>query len=54
MLVTTMPSYDEEKLADTDDDYRRRVIEYPEAVLEEAEVVAHAETIEILRRRLDK
>ena len=88
MLVTTMPSYDEEKLgeilsalppapgswvkaaqdiplaqrglakiverADTDDDYRRRVIEDPEAVLEEAEVVAHAETIEILRRRLDK
>ena len=37
-----------------DDDYRRRVIEDPEAVLEEADVVAHAETIEILRRRLDK
>ena len=40
--------------ADSDDEYRRRVIEDPEAALEEAEVVAHAETIEILRRRLDK
>ena len=40
--------------ADADDDYRRRVIEDPEAALEEAEVVAHSETIEILRRRLDK
>lgn len=39
--------------ADADDEYRRRVIEDPEAALEEAEVVAHAETIEILRRRLD-
>ena len=39
--------------ADTDESYRRRVIEEPEAVLEEADVVAHAETIEILRRRLD-
>ena len=40
--------------ADADDEYRRRVIEDPEAALEEAEGVAHAETIEILRRRLDK
>lgn len=40
--------------ADADDDYRRRVIEDPEAALEEADVVAHSETIEILRRRLDK
>jgi hypothetical protein len=40
--------------ADVDDEYRRRVIEDPEAALKEAEVVAHAETIEILRRRLDK
>ncbi len=40
--------------ANADDEYRRRVIEDPEAVLEEADVVAHAETIEILRRRLDK
>jgi hypothetical protein len=39
--------------ADSDEEYRRRVIEDPEAALEEAEVVAHAETIEILRRRLD-
>ena len=40
--------------ADADDDYRLRVIEDPEAALEEADVVAHSETIEILRRRLDK
>jgi hypothetical protein len=40
--------------ADADDHYRRRVIEDPEAALEEADVVAHSETIEILRRRLDK
>lgn len=39
--------------ADADDQYRRRVIEDPEAALEDADVVAHAETIEILRRRLD-
>ena len=40
--------------ADADDDYRRKVIEDPEAALEEADVVAHADAIEILRRRLDK
>ena len=40
--------------ADADDDFRRRVIEDPEAALEEADVVAHAETIEILKRRLDE
>lgn len=40
--------------ADADEDYRRRVVENPEAALEEADVVAHAETVEILRRRLDK
>lgn len=39
--------------ADADEEYRRRVIEDPEAALEEADVVAHAEDIEILRRRLD-
>ena len=39
--------------AEADEDYRRRVIEDPAAVLEEAEVVAHADTVEILRRRLD-
>jgi hypothetical protein len=40
--------------ADADEDYRRKVIEDPEAALEEADVVAHADAIEILRRRLDK
>jgi hypothetical protein len=40
--------------ADADDEYRRRVIEDPGAALQEADVFAHAETIEILRRRLDK
>ena len=40
--------------ADADEDYRRRVIENPEAALEEADVVAHADAVEILRRRLDK
>ncbi len=40
--------------ADADKEYRRRVIENPEAVLEEADVVAHADAVEILRRRLDK
>jgi len=37
-----------------DEDYRRRVIEDPRAVLEEADVVAHAENVEILRKRLDE
>lgn len=39
--------------AEADEDYRRRALENPEAVLEEADVVAHADTVEILRRRLD-
>ena len=39
--------------ADADEAFRRRVIEDPETALEEADVVAHSETIEILRRRLD-
>ncbi|HEU6443910.1 MAG TPA: hypothetical protein VFL61_02505 [Gaiellaceae bacterium] len=39
--------------ADADEEFRRRVIADPEAALEEADVVAHAEDIEILRRRLD-
>ncbi len=39
--------------AEADEDYRRRAIEDPEAVLEEADVVAHADNVEILRRRLD-
>ena len=40
--------------ADADEEYRRRVIENPLAVLEEAEVVAHVDAVEILRRRLDE
>jgi hypothetical protein len=40
--------------AEADEEYRRRVIENPVAVLEEAEVVAHVDAVEILRRRLDK
>jgi hypothetical protein len=40
--------------ANADQEYRRRVIENPLAVLEEAEVVAHVDAVEILRRRLDK
>jgi hypothetical protein len=40
--------------AETDEEYRRRVIENPTAVLEEAEVVAHVDAVEILRRRLNK
>jgi hypothetical protein len=40
--------------AEEDEDYRRRVIEDPMAALEEADVVAHMDAIEILRRRLDK
>jgi hypothetical protein len=40
--------------AEEDEDYRRRVIEDPKAALEEADVVAHSDAVEILRRRLDK
>jgi hypothetical protein len=40
--------------AETDSDYRRRVIADPEAALEEADVVAHSDAIEILRRKLDE
>jgi type VI protein secretion system component VasF len=36
-----------------DEDYRRRVVAEPERVLEEADVVAHAENVQIIRRRLD-
>ena len=39
--------------ATADEDYRRRVVTDPESALEEADVVAHAGTIEIIRRRLD-
>jgi hypothetical protein len=40
--------------ARADDTYRRRVFANPHRVLEEADVVAHAENIEIIRRRLDE
>jgi hypothetical protein len=40
--------------AESDEDYRRRVIEDPEAALEEADVVAHGDAVEILRKRLDE
>lgn len=37
-----------------DEDYRRRAVADPEKVLEEADVVAHIQNIEIIRRRLDE
>ena len=40
--------------AETDDDYRRRVIADPAGALEEADVVAHADAVEILRRKLEQ
>jgi hypothetical protein len=40
--------------AEEDEEFRRRVVEDPESALEEADVVAHAENIEIIRRRLDE
>ncbi len=40
--------------AAADEEYRRRVVADPKAALEEADVVAHAEDIEILKRRLDE
>jgi predicted ATPase with chaperone activity len=39
--------------AEVDEDYRRRVVTDPESALEAADVVAHARTIQIIRRRLD-
>lgn len=39
--------------AEADEGYRHRVVTDPESALEEADVVAHAENIEIIRRRLD-
>jgi hypothetical protein len=39
--------------AEADDEYRRRLVTDPERALEEADVVAHAENIEIIRKRLD-
>jgi alkylation response protein AidB-like acyl-CoA dehydrogenase len=40
--------------AASDEQYRRRVIEDPATALEEADVVAHGDAIEILRERLDE
>jgi hypothetical protein len=40
--------------AEQDDEYRRRVVADPQAALEEADVVAHVDAVEILRRELDK
>jgi hypothetical protein len=40
--------------AEADEDFRRQVVEDPEAALEEADVVAHAIAVEMLRRRLGK
>jgi hypothetical protein len=40
--------------AEADEDYRRHVVADPEAALEEADVVAHADAVELLRRKLDK
>ncbi len=42
------------EIVEADDDYRRRVVTDPRAALEEADVVAHADAVEILRRRLEK
>jgi hypothetical protein len=39
--------------AKADEEFRRRVVADPEGALEEADVVAHAENIEIIRKRLD-
>jgi hypothetical protein len=40
--------------AEADEDFRRHVVADPEAALEEADVVAHADAVELLRRKLDK
>jgi hypothetical protein len=42
------------ELAEADDEYRRKVVADPEAALQEADVAAHADAVEILRRKLDK
>jgi hypothetical protein len=39
--------------ARADEAYRRRVVADPERALEEADVVAHAENVEIIRKRLE-
>jgi hypothetical protein len=40
--------------AEADEEYRRKVVADPQAALEEADVVAHSDAVEILRRKLDK
>ena len=40
--------------AEADDEFRRKVVADPAAALESADVAAHADTVEILRRKLDK
>lgn len=40
--------------AESDEEFRLRAIAEPEAVLEEADVVAHADAVEILKQRLDE
>ena len=40
--------------AEADDEYRRKVVADPEAALEAADVTAHSNAVEILRRKLDK
>lgn len=40
--------------AEGDEDFRRHVVADPEGALEEADVVAHSITVEMLRRRLGK
>jgi hypothetical protein len=39
--------------AEGDEQYRRQVVADPQRALEEADVVAHAENVEIIKRRLD-
>jgi hypothetical protein len=39
--------------AQADEEFRRRLVADPESALEEAAVVAHADNIEIIRKRLD-
>ena len=39
--------------AKADEEYRRRIVADPESVLEEADVVAHAMNIELVRKRLE-
>jgi hypothetical protein len=40
--------------ARADEEYRRRLVAEPERALEEADVIAHADNIEIIRKRLDE